>query len=217
MGIIARCFEKRFLYLGILFLFGAMYGCASERNLVIRDNKLLNEGLYEISSLSADWELKTYKYNDYRNNSNLDRDFSYYSRCPDQYSIYIFRVWDFPGVLNKPKSFEEVTLYFFKKWYGGFKYEVNLLNVSKLELAGYDAAELVYITKEPMFDLCNDIGKKELTSIKSKWVLVKRYGSILGGRQKMILLWYASPVETYDKGIGEFDRFVQTFRLLKKD
>lgn len=219
MGVLNQSLRQLFLFSCVIYL-SLVSGCASERNLIKRDDKIINEGLYEIGKLNAGWEAADVKHKLIGNNSTLDLDFVY-RHCPEQHSIYVFRVYNHPGVLKinplpleDPRPFEDVASYFFKQWYGGYKYEVNLMNVSKLQLANHEAAELEYTTKEHLVDLCN-IGGKELRVLKSKWVLVRRTVSILGGQQKMILLWYSSPIETYEKGVGEFDRFVQTFHLLK--
>lgn len=222
MGILNKRLQKLFLFSCAIYL-SLLSGCASERNLIKRDDKFINEGLYEIGKLNAAWEAVDVKHELIGNNSTLDLDFVY-RHCPEQLGIYIFRVYNHPGVLKinplpleDTRPFEDVASYFFKQWYGGYKYEVNLMNISKLQLANYEAAELEYTTKEHLVDLCNIGDKKDLRVLKSKWVLVRRTVSILGGQQKMMLLWYSSPIETYDKGVGEFDRFVQTFRLLRND
>lgn len=207
--------------MNLILCFLSLSGCAVNRSVLTTSEKVTVKKVFEVLSPGPDWKRKEVKSVHSEKNSATIRDIIY-SKCPGPKIVVISRAVYRPPLFGRKKvnldSFEGVALAYLDEVYKGLRHIRNreLISHQSISVAGSSAVEAMYKTSEPFTD-CD--GDKRETEILNKFIIIEggdaaAFWSWGLKSPKMMVLWYASPVENFDDGVGDFDRMVQSFRFL---
>lgn len=213
----------------VAFLWWAIFlaGCGAYKTVLVRERQVENAGLYKVNKPIGEWKWHDSKIIRY-GTAGVAADDVLFWKCPGPQQITILRAdyrrdgqkKEFHVKVEK-NSLEEVAVRFLQSFYEkmGVK-DARFLEHRKISLSGYEAVEVLAGTREK-FPVACDSTRLALRELKSKFVLIKRgdWGytalSKKGRFPMMIILWYSSPIETFDEGVGELDRMAQEFRFVE--
>ena len=220
-GLVRFCF----LIFAMSFLVGVS-GCVRSRASLTQDNKTVRRGVYQVSPPGEGWNAhrgeKTWR----GGMSGMSRD-AYFVSCPGPKVIVIYSAgWD-PWKYGRKKreaidvdSFEGLALDYLEEQYNFLGIKNEIISHQPINLAGLEAVEAVFKTEQESFESCQSLNKTMRIEL-NKYVVIKRgqwdYGrfSRRGKWPEMIVLWYGSPIENFEEGVGDFDEMVQSFHFLK--
>jgi len=147
-----------------------------------------------------------------------------YLKCPGGHSVYITTAM-LRGRVHKlsrglffwnQSTFEERVVAFYEDNHPSLK---QVFSHRTIQVGRYEGVELVYLTKdnkERLGAFCTT-GKAEEEPLRTKDIVIDAGSSIgLGSGPEILILSYASPPETFDDEVAEFDKMVQTFQLLRQ-
>jgi len=217
----------------IFFLTSALFvlnGCAVHRQMVIANNKITSEGLFTIDQPADDWGIILKEKFSSGLHSATRRDI-YFLRCPGPQIMIVSRAVYIPSLARTMKFAEHKDLSLFMEfaseyiedYYQSMEHRPirKVISSKHTQLGHSDTLETIIETNEKVNVCDKDKVSKEtqMKTIQNKFVIIEGGDDAAfsgWGRDtpKMIVFWYASPAETFDSGVGEFDRMVQSFQFL---